>query len=360
MTKIHKSAAGYEDWLRGQLQGELVEKDLLKKHKEMKTSAFAFLRATYWRWAELIPAHCPDLNLGPVVLAVGDIHVENYGTWRDADGRLVWGINDFDEAAEMPYAFDLVRLAASALLARAHGNTPSTEAICSSILKGYRKGLEEPEPFVLDRDHAEMRASFVATDKDRAKFWAKMQTAREEDQASPPVRFKRSLDGALPAGTSSAAYWPRSAGLGSLGRPRWVAFADWQGGPVVREAKAIVPSAWCYARPPIPSTLRIADIAQGRYRAPDPWYHLTGDDIAIRRLSPNNHKIEIDVLGASLFEHGLLEDMGCELASAHLGVTDLRAEISSHLDQRKRDWLPEATAKAVALIEADFTEWKAG
>ena len=34
----------------------------------------------------------------PAVLAVGDLHTENFGTWRDAEGRLIWGINDFDEA----------------------------------------------------------------------------------------------------------------------------------------------------------------------------------------------------------------------------------------------------------------------
>jgi len=32
------------------------------------------------------------------VLAVGDLHVENFGTWRDAEGRLIWGVNDFDES----------------------------------------------------------------------------------------------------------------------------------------------------------------------------------------------------------------------------------------------------------------------
>ena len=48
------------------------------------------------------------------MLAVGDIHIENFGTWRDNDGRLIWGVNDFDEAAEMPYALDLVRLTTSA------------------------------------------------------------------------------------------------------------------------------------------------------------------------------------------------------------------------------------------------------
>ena len=51
-----------------------------------------------------------------VLLAVGDLHVENFGVWRDSQQRLVWGINDFDDACELPFTSDLVRLAASALL----------------------------------------------------------------------------------------------------------------------------------------------------------------------------------------------------------------------------------------------------
>jgi uncharacterized protein (DUF2252 family) len=51
------------------------------------------------------------------VLAVGDLHLENFGTWRDGLGRLAWGINDFDEAYPLPYTHDLVRLATSAFLA---------------------------------------------------------------------------------------------------------------------------------------------------------------------------------------------------------------------------------------------------
>ncbi|MEJ0078689.1 MAG: DUF2252 family protein [Alphaproteobacteria bacterium] len=57
----------------------------------MAADPFQFLRATYWRWAETIFKICPDLKRAPHVLAVGDLHVENYGTWRDAEGRLVWG-----------------------------------------------------------------------------------------------------------------------------------------------------------------------------------------------------------------------------------------------------------------------------
>ena len=104
MATIRKSARQYENWLREQLHGDVLDQDLAKKHDKMRKSAFVFLRATYWRWAEMIFDVCPDLVNGTQLLAVGDIHIENYGTWRDVDGRLVWGVNDFDEAAQMPEA----------------------------------------------------------------------------------------------------------------------------------------------------------------------------------------------------------------------------------------------------------------
>jgi len=98
------STKAYEAFLRAELGEEVVEEGLEEKHRKMAgEGAFPFLRATYWRWAERIPAIAGDLAAAPAVLAVGDTHLENFGTWRDADGRLVWGVNDYDEAAEMPY-----------------------------------------------------------------------------------------------------------------------------------------------------------------------------------------------------------------------------------------------------------------
>ena len=47
------------------------------------------------------------------MLAVGDLHVNSFGTWRDAEGRLCWGVDDFDESYPLAYTNDLVRLAAS-------------------------------------------------------------------------------------------------------------------------------------------------------------------------------------------------------------------------------------------------------
>src|SRR5580704_12435519 len=109
--KIRKATRRYEDWLAGELT--IVAPDLELKHRLMADALFPFFRATYYRWAQLWPNVCGELAEAPAVLSVGDLHVENFGTWRDSEARLIWGINDFDEVASMPYTIDLVRLAAS-------------------------------------------------------------------------------------------------------------------------------------------------------------------------------------------------------------------------------------------------------
>jgi uncharacterized protein (DUF2252 family) len=126
----------YEAWLTKQLRGGMVSGDLDRKHAKMSESPFSFLRATYWRWAEKILEVCPDLAGAPPVLAVGDIHLENFGTWRDQEGRVVWGVNDYDEAAEMPYLLDVVRLATSAVLGSTRDQLSLKETVpaCSTAI----------------------------------------------------------------------------------------------------------------------------------------------------------------------------------------------------------------------------------
>ncbi len=163
--------AAYEDWLRTQCQ--VVEADLEHKHERMRKNAFVFLRATYFRWAKCIVSICPELQDAPAALAVGDTHVENFGTWRDREGRLVWGINDFDEAASMAYPFDLVRLAASVRLSRkiAVANRDAAAA----ILEGYGAGLADPRPVLLDEHETWMRPYVACTDDDRREFWEEVE-----------------------------------------------------------------------------------------------------------------------------------------------------------------------------------------
>ena len=366
---IVKSTRQYERWLRAQLKGDLVKVDLDKKHAKMAGDPFQFLRATYWRWAETIFKVCPDLKGAPQVLAVGDIHIENFGTWRDSEGRLVWGVNDYDEAAKMPYALDLVRLATSAVLAKVPGITPAV--ICSSILKGYREGIEDPKPFVLDRKHKWLRDIVIVSDDDRKHFWKKFDPKKGREKKPKHKirpRYVAALESARPDPAIVFAYAPRTAGTGSLGRPRWFGTGEWHGDKIVREAKAMLRSAWTLARNGS-RRLRCEEIATGKHRCPDPWYHLKGR-VLVRRLSPNDYKIEAkpkikseaeynSVKPSELVNGQMLRAMGRDLASIHRATPDRRAIINADLDRRGPGWLLASVRVAAQSVRTEWTEWAA-
>src|SRR5215212_1587852 len=150
MRSIVKSTRAYEAWVRERT--DVSEKLLAKKHRKMSEGAFPFLRATFYRWVEQWPSVCPKLARRDqdVLLAVGDLHVENFGVWRDSRQRLVWGVNDFDDACELPFTSDLVRLAASAILAAAAATIQVTaDAVSAHLIEGYRTGLAKAEPIVM-------------------------------------------------------------------------------------------------------------------------------------------------------------------------------------------------------------------
>lgn len=348
------SMKGYETWLRAQLGADFVEADLAVKHDKMRKDAFAFLRATYWRWAETILTTVPEFAGAPQVLAIGDTHLENFGTWRDIEGRLVWGANDFDEAAVMPYPLDIIRLAASALLARG-ASAPSVAAICDPILDGYGKGLAEPRPYVLEARHRWLREAVVLSEKEREKYWDKFAPPTTEETVPPPAgsKYVAVLASALPLSPEQPTIMRRTAGTGSLGRPRFVARLEWNGGPVLREAKALVTSAWSLHHDKGASPILAGTIASGRYRAPDPHYRVV-DGIAVRRLSPSSRKIEVKDAVGELLAPAMLEAMGREIANCHAGDDAHIAAAAADLGRRKPGWLTEAARAAAAATESDY------
>lgn len=351
MIGIKESARQYERWLSEQLDGDLVRKDIARKHEKMRNKAFGFLRATYWRWAEVILDVCPELSTAPTVLAVGDSHFENFGTWRDVDGRLSWGVNDYDEAAEMPYALDLLRLATSALLIKA--GRPVLADICDAIERGYRQGLSTPGPIILDRDYLWLRKLLVVEEADRTKFWEKSDGARTQ---RAPAAYYKAIDAVMPEPGIKFVTARRSAGLGSLGRPRWVGRAQWRGAPILREAKALVTSAWSRAHGRVNAKLRVAEVVGGRFRPLDPWLRVVSG-IVVRRLSPNNRKMEVDD-ASTLFTKEMLEAMAFDLANVHLGTSNCGKALTRDLDKRKSGWLAASTKAAAAVVMREHAAWK--
>lgn len=103
--------------------GELRDGDpgaFQTKFRKMAASPFAFYRGS-------APLFYSDLahesTKGPFldertsrIWVHGDLHAENFGTYMDSHGKLVFNVNDFDEAYIGPFTWDLYRLVASLAL----------------------------------------------------------------------------------------------------------------------------------------------------------------------------------------------------------------------------------------------------
>ncbi|HMD49016.1 MAG TPA: DUF2252 family protein, partial [Bryobacteraceae bacterium] len=291
---IQEATLAYEKWIGKYLT--LLPADLELKHKAMAEGVFPFLRATFYRWMQRWPKVCPSEAKAPQLLAVGDLHVENFGTWRDVEGRLVWGINDFDEADSMPYTIDLVRLAVSAHIAvrEAHLTIGARDA-CVAILDGYRKALAAGgRAIVLAEEHQWLHDTVMTSLRDPVQFWKKFEGLTEITE-SVPKRARRAIEKMSPEPGIPYQLMHRVAGLGSLGRQRFLAVAEYRGARIAREAKALAPSACVFAQGLKNDAIHYQEILDRSVRAIDPFVQLRGAWI-VRRLSPDCSRVELSSL----------------------------------------------------------------
>ena len=356
-TAIVDATRSFERWLGSRLH--VRRDDLDYKHDQMAADTFSFLRGSFYRWAELWPEELPDLASAPRVLAVGDLHVENYGTWRDLEGRLVWGVNDFDEATQLPYTLDLVRLATSAGLAAAEGhlNLDLKEA-CAAIVAGYSGALRAGgRPFVLAENDRWLRRLATGRLRDPIEFWDRMRSLTTARGALPP-NVQSLLLQRLPDGANHVRFVRRRAGLGSLGHDRMVALADWSGAFIAHEAKALAPSAWEWAHPGHSGgRMHYLEIIAGAVRCPDPLVDVR-EGWLIRRLSPDCSRIELWMLPKRRDEARLLKAMGWEAGNIHLGTRGAGKAILVDLTRRKQGWLRDAATQMARLVRADWKDWR--
>jgi hypothetical protein len=347
---IRQATRAYEAWLRRQTS--VVDADLRLKHARMAESPFLFLRGTFYRWMELWPVLCPSLARAPRVLAVGDLHVENFGTWRDAEGRLIWGVNDVDEACRLPYTVDLVRLATSALLAIEDGHFRlSGRDACDAIVDGYRSSLRRGgRPFVLAERGRWLRAIALNKLRDPTRFWATL-LACPLARAGVP---SKALSTMWPGKVDVERVVRRVAGVGSLGRPRYVALAYWGDALIAREAKACVPSA---GAPDAACGRTQSTLLARAIRVRDPYFGVR-DGWIVRRLAPDCTRIELSDLPKRRDESRLLRAMGWETGNVHLASWNRR--VPAHVFERGTRWLNRAAGDMTRAMIDDWLEWSAG
>src|SRR5579859_6727774 len=336
---VCKATRHFEDWLGHRT--DIVKRDVKLKHQNMANAPFPFFRATFYRWAQWWPIICPNLARAPVVLAVGDLHVENFGTWRDSEGRLIWGVNDFDEAFPMAYTNDLVRLAASAMLARdvQHFQLDAADA-CEAILTGYKEALKAGgSPFVLAEKHPHLREMAFSVLSEPSEFWEKL-LQRTESVTELPHGAMKAIRSSLPKNARpDYRVVLKPKGLGSLGQQRFLALADWYGSYIAREAKSLRPSACNWALLCRDSDRIYCEaIRAGAAHCPDPLLAFRKRWL-VRRLGPYCRRIDMENLRKHRNVLQLLPAMGKETANIHLGTKKAARCALNDLKKRPRHWL---------------------
>jgi uncharacterized protein (DUF2252 family) len=88
---------------------------LLKKYAKMRADSLTFFRGTCHLFYRDLPQDS-TLNSAPLVWICGDLHLENFGTYKGENRQIYFGINDFDESLLAPCTWDITRLLTSILL----------------------------------------------------------------------------------------------------------------------------------------------------------------------------------------------------------------------------------------------------
>lgn len=356
LPNIVDATADFEKWAARHVN--LIRSDVRLKHQLMASAPFPFFRATFYRWARWWPLLCPELAQAPQVLAVGDLHIENYGTWRDLEGRLIWGVNDFDEAWPAAYTVDLVRVLTSAYLAiEAEHLSLTRKAARQAIEQGYRDSLAKGgAPFILAEHHQWLRLLALSKLRDPVVFWKKI-LACPKYTGKLPKDVWALVHGSMPVRTVDYELKSRIAGLGSLGHPRVLTLATWDGAHIVREAKQLTPSAWIWARHLDSAQVLSRKLIESAVRILDPHVHFAEHWI-VRRLAPDCCHIEIQTLPQERDEERLLYSMGWETANIHFGSPRAIPAVKRDIARRKGRWLHKAAKAMLKITLDDWDTWQ--
>ena len=85
---------------------------LAMKYRAMRASTFAFLRGSCHLFYDRLPRG-GVFKSAPAVWVCGDLHLENFGSYKGDNRQVYFDVNDFDESALAPASWDLVRFLTS-------------------------------------------------------------------------------------------------------------------------------------------------------------------------------------------------------------------------------------------------------
>ena len=112
------------------------------RHERMSVSPFTFYRGS----AAVMASDLASMpNTGLTVQLCGDAHLSNFGLFAGQDRSVIFDVNDFDETNPGPFEWDVMRLAASFMLAAQDNSFTGEEAddIVRLAASSYRAAMAE-------------------------------------------------------------------------------------------------------------------------------------------------------------------------------------------------------------------------
>lgn len=370
---------------------------LARKYQALRRDPFTFLRGTNGLFYERLAATGFGVA-APAVWCCGDLHLENFGSYK-GDNRLVYfDLNDFDEAALAPASWELVRLAASLHVGLSELGLPDSRvsalvealiAAYAATLAGGKAGWVEREtaqgvaqqlleqlstrkrPAFLDSRTVETKKqrrllvdgkkALPASDDERAQVTA---TIDAFAATSGQPDFFRVLDVAR-----------RIAGTGSLGVARYVVLVEGKGSPdgnYLIDLKRASTSTLGTLFPALQPTwdneaARSTGVQHHMQAVTAAWLHPVlhqGQPFILRALQPSEDRLPFDEFGQQhdLFD-GAIALLGRCTAWAQLRSGGWRGAASTDdliAFAARKKWqrqLAQAAADMAAQVVADWTTY---
>ena len=371
---------------------------LAMKYANMAKDPFIFLRGACHLFYGALP-DLPPLREAPLAWACGDLHFENFGSYK-GDNRLVYfDINDYDEGALAPASWDIVRLLTSIECGAEALHATAKQAIAARLacLDAYRAALVAGKPMWVERDTSSGLINVLLTDlqkQKRAAFLDKRSELKGKQRclkvdgkkalaASPAQRKAVTAFMAQFAATqSNPAFFDvldvarRIAGTGSLGVQRFVVLVAGKATPdgnYLLDLKEAKPSSLLprltqlgIKQPLWADEAQRVSAVQKRMQAVNHAFlhavQLDGMPCLLRELQPTEDRVGFDLWGKDLNQ---LKDtvamMGRILAWDQLraaGRSGAAAADALTAYAQRDDWAAQLLEAASTMVTITRQQWQ--
>lgn len=350
---------------------------LQMKLSAMQADPFVFLRGTCHLFYQDWHTALNKLD-SPKVWVCGDLHLENFGSFKAENGLAYFDLNDFDESALAPCLWEFTRLLTSLIVAQdtLKLKPKQTEALLESMTLTYASVLAEGKPkwverktsrgliktllsslskrtdadFLADRTNAKDKGNTLIIDGERTLKLDKEAKEKALTLFKNAMQVTRKKDFYTPLDVAR-----RVAGTGSLGVERYVVlvYGNGEGRRALIDIKATSHSALSpYLTSPQPKwnnqAERVDTIQSGAQVLPPALLkavHVDGKSYLIKALQPSQDRLDLSQWNGKL---NVLDN-----------IFDTMAEVSAWGHLRNAGYLGAANREALMQFGRQVDEWKA-